>query len=258
MIRRFFIVIYLLSISNIIFAIETGFYIAPRFMFGIQNSGTVPAKDIIIENIGGLPSLPDIPNLPEIPVPTQLDGVDIDFGIVSNFLDNTTNVNNIYYGGGFAFGYNFYAYKNNIPVRLELEYIYQEGASMNKYAEGIKTMNIHTFMIGGYYDFNFLKIEDESANTNVYKDGKRDVMSVYLGVVLGGGFNQYISYTVQEILGFISVSHYENKFNFYYGPSVGIAFNATTFLTFDIGYRFILDLNTKFLHNILLGFRLNF
>ena len=171
------------------------------------------------------------------------------------------NVNNLFIGAGASIGYNFYAINLLSPVRAEFEYLYRNGLNRNTYSDSeVKEMNAHTFLFGFYYDFYFFKINyNPLVESKVYRNGKRYLMSVYLGILIGADLEQYvIGDTFVEKIGMISIANYYNKSKFNIGFGLGFALNITTFVTIDFGYRFLLDSQTKMKHDFIAAMRLNF
>lgn len=302
--NRFILAIFIYFLFNYTaFSVNIGFYISPKFIFTIQDSGKVMADTILIPGVnsgldgilddvlGGIEDLlppgvtlppgftlpinttyssiyssmalnntststssssRQVNNIPEVSIP----GVgNID---ANKLFDNTTNVNNYFYGGGIAFGYNFLALSRKTPIRLELEYIFRSDARLNKYSTGIKSLGIHTFLFGSYYDVNFLKVKYNDEPMGIYEDGMRDLLTFYVGILLGARLNQYTLQTTEEMLGTITVSRYYDKFEFVYGFGLGFAVNITASLTLDIGYRLFLDIDSNLMHDIVSALRINF
>ena len=214
-VKKLFLICFMFfCFNNVASAIETGLYIAPKFIF----SGS-PLK-------------------------------------ISD-----TNVNNLYIGAGASIGYNFYAMNLLSPVRVEFEYLYRNGLNRNTYSDtNVRNMNMHTFLFGFYYDFYFFKINyNPLVESKVYRNGKRYLMSVYLGILIGADLEQYvIGDTFVEKIGMISIANYYNKSKFNIGFGLGFALNITTFVTIDFGYRFLLDSQTKMKHDFIAAMRLNF
>ena len=67
---------------------------------------------------------------------------------------NTKNTLNMYVGGGLAIGYNFDIFHKYSTVRVEFEYLYRNSLPGNIYLNSSE-MQAHSFLFGGYYDFNF-------------------------------------------------------------------------------------------------------
>ena len=86
----------------------------------------------------------------------------------------------------------------------------------------------------------------------------RDLLTFYVGILLGARLNQYTLQTTEEMLGTITVSRYYDKFEFIYGFGLGFAVNITASLTLDIGYRLFLDIDSNLMHDIVSALRINF
>lgn len=170
------------------------------------------------------------------------------------------NVNNLYVGAGASIGYNFYAINLYSPVRVEFEYLYRSGLERNIHSDAtVKDMNMHTFLFGAYYDFYFCKVNyNPLVESKVYRNGKRYLMSVYLGILIGAAMEQYITETVVEKIGMVSIANYYNKSQFNIGFGLGFALNITTFVTVDVGYRFLIDTEVKMKNDFIAAMRLNF
>ena len=170
------------------------------------------------------------------------------------------NVNNLFVGAGASIGYNFYAIHEQAPVRLEFEYLYRNGLERNIYADAdIREMNMHTFLFGAYYDFYFLKVNyNPMEESKIYKNGKRYLMSVCFGILMGADMEQYIVKSIVEKIGWIGVENYYNKSKFNIGFGLGYGINITTFIAIDISYRFLVDTETKIKNDLIAALRLNF
>lgn len=220
MIKRLILICFIyFCLINTAFAIETGLYLSPKFLFSISPS---------------------------------------------NIKTDNKTVNNLYIGAGASIGYNFYAINLYSPVRIEFEYLYRGGLNRNIYSDSASTNDIismhnHTFLLGAYYDFNFFRVNyNPVAESRVYRNGKRYLMNIYLGLLLGAGLEQYITQTITERIGMINIANYYNKTKFIYGFAFGFAVNITTLIAVDIGYRFLLDTEIKMKHDIIAALRLNF
>ena len=120
-------------------------------------------------------------------------------------------------------------------------------------------MNAHTFLFGAYYDFNFFEVDYNSLEeSKIYRDGKRHLMTVYLGILFGADLEQYILNTIVEKIGMVSIANYYNKSKFNFGLGLGFAVNITTLITADIGYRILLDTDINTKHDIIMALRFNF
>lgn len=179
---------------------------------------------------------------------------------ISSLNVSNRNVNNLFIGAGASIGYNFYTIHQQAPVRVEFEYLYRDGLNRNLYSDSdVSSMNMHTFLFGAYYDFNFFRVDYNSLEeSRVYRDGKRYLMNVYLGILFGADLEQYIVNTIVEKIGMVSIANYYNKSKFNFGLGLGFAVNITTLITADIGYRILLDTDIKLKHDIIMALRFNF
>ena len=179
---------------------------------------------------------------------------------VSSLNVSNRNVNNLFIGAGASIGYNFNVLHQQAPVRLEFEYLYRDGLNRNLYSDSeVSSMNAHTFLFGAYYDFNFFRVDYNSLEeSKIYRDGKRHLMSVYLGILFGADLEQYILNTIVEKIGMVSIANYYNKSKFNFGLGLGFAVNITTLITADISYRFIIDTEVKMKNDIIMALRFNF
>lgn len=170
------------------------------------------------------------------------------------------NANNLFIGAGASIGYNFYAINLLSPVRAEFEYLYRNGLNRNTYSDtNVKEMNTHTFLFGAYYDFYFLKVNyNPIEESKVYRNGKRYLMSVCFGILMGADLEHYTIKTIVEKTGGVVIENYYTKSKFNIGFGLGYGINITTFITIDIGYRFLVDTETKIKNDLTVALRLNF
>ncbi|MEI0488972.1 tia invasion determinant [Brachyspira pulli] len=173
---------------------------------------------------------------------------------------NTKNTLNMYAGGGLAVGYNFDIFHKYSTVRVEFEYLYRNALPGNAYTGDIKTVQSHTFLVGAYYDFNFLYVNYDNPDSvrSELNGGKRPIMSVYAGFILGGELNRYITCMNYEYLGLFKTSKYYNKTQFVYGFGGGLAFHITEIVSVDLGYRLLLNTSSQLSHDVAASVRLNF
>ncbi|MEI0517116.1 outer membrane protein [Brachyspira murdochii] len=170
------------------------------------------------------------------------------------------NTQNMYAGGGISIGYNFDVLNKYSTLRIEFEYLYRNPAPNNAYLNNVQSMQVHTFLAAAYYDINFLYINYDNKDSvrSIMHKGKRPVMSVYLGFLLGGALNTCIIKTSYEYNGIFKNSTYYNNFQFIYGVGGGLAFHITPVVSIDLGYRLILNLENKFGHDAAVSVRFNF
>lgn len=180
------------------------------------------------------------------------------FSASSLKVDNK-NVNNLFIGAGASIGYNFYAFNLSSPIRLEFEYLFRGGLNRNIYSAGVDSMKSHSFLFGAYYDINFLKVDyNPVVESKVYRNGKRYLMNFYLGILLGAGLEKYITYTITERIGMITIANYYNQTKLIYGLGLGFGINITTLITLDFGYRLLFDSKAEIKNDIIIALRLNF
>ena len=174
--------------------------------------------------------------------------------------DKEKNTMNMYIGGGISIGYNFDVLSKYSTLRIEFEYLYRNPTPNNAYLNNIQSMQMHTFLAAAYYDINFIYInyDNKDSKRSVLNNGKRPVMSIYLGFLVGGALNTCIMNTIYEYNGLFKYSSYYNELQFLYGAGGGLAFHLTPVLSLDLGYRIILNLESKFTHDAAVSVRFNF
>ncbi|WP_295161436.1 outer membrane beta-barrel protein [uncultured Brachyspira sp.] len=170
------------------------------------------------------------------------------------------NKNNMYTGGGLSIGYNFDIFNKYSTLRTEFEYLYRNPLPENVYNNNIKYMQTHSFLFAFYYDFSFLyeQYNDNDSVRSKLNNGKRPIMSVYAGVLLGLNLNSYIKEVSFNYNGIFKESTYYNKTEFIYGFGFGFAFHITSLISLDLGYRILLNENVSYNHDIIASLRLNF
>lgn len=219
MIKKFFTsCLIIVSFSNILTAIDIGVYLAPKFLFEIEDSG------------------------------------------IKKQNSSKKNIQNLYVGGGIALGYNFDIFHKYSTVRVEFEYLYRNPIPENVYINKVQSMQSHSFLIGAYYDYYFwyTDYDNEYSARSKINNGKRPLMSVYAGILMGGALNTYILNTVYEYGGIFKTSTYYNKGQFLYGFGIGLGFHITPLLSLDLGYRLLLSEKTQYNNDITASLRFNF
>ena len=219
MIRKFlFSCLFIVSLTNMLMALDIGAYLAPKLLFEIEDSGIRK------------------PN------------------------SDKKNIQNLYVGGGIAAGYNFDIFHKYSTVRIEFEYLYRNPMPENVYITGVKTMQSHSFLLGAYYDYNFWYTDynDPDSVRSKINNGKRPLMSVYAGILIGGAINTYTINTIYEYGGMFKTSSYYNKGQFLYGFGSGLAFHITPLISLDLGYRLLFTEETQSNHDIIASLRFNF
>lgn len=174
--------------------------------------------------------------------------------------NNKGNTQNLYAGGGIAFGYNFDIFHKYSTVRLEFEYLYRNPMPANVYIDTVRTMQSHSFLIGAYYDFNFWYINYNNNNSirNEINRGKRQLMSIYAGFLMGIGINTFITKTAFEYNGLFVNNEYYNMIDFLYGPGIGLVFHITPLISLDFSYRILFNIKLQSNHDIAAAVRFNF
>ncbi len=180
-----------------------------------------------------------------------------DSGIKKEY--STKNVQNLYAGGGLSIGYNFDVLHKYSTVRVEFEYLYRNSLPGNIYLNSSE-MQAHSFLFGGYYDFNFLYVNYDNPDSvrSAFHNKKRHLMSAYVGFLMGMELDTYIINNSFEHNGFVKTSNYFNKLQFIYGFGIGIAFHITPLFSLDLGYRIILNTKSQSNHDIIASIRFNF
>lgn len=216
--RCFFIISLIIAVSfNTLFSFDNGLYLAPKFIFNMDDT--------------------------------------------RKKNDKNENIINKYIGGGLAFGYDFYKSPLLVPVRLDLEYVYREGMAGNYYTDSsLVRINTHTLLASVYYSFHIFYIDKNNLSTLTADDiyTMRPVTSFYLGLLLGGKFNDHVSDRWYEDGGNISVTKIETKPTFAIGLGTGFDFQLSSYLNLDIGYRLLYGLDNVLSHEIAVAFRVKF
>ncbi|CRF31749.1 tia invasion determinant [Brachyspira suanatina] len=219
LIRKFLLISILSScFANMLMSMDIGAYLSPKFLFEIEDSG------------------------------------------IRKQNDNKKNTQNLYVGGGIAIGYNFNIFHKYSTVRLEFEYLYRNPMLGNVYIPKVKTMYSHSFLFGAYYDFYFWYINydnPDSIRTRI-NNGKRPLMAVYAGFLIGAGLNTYITSNTFEQNGIFQYSYYYNTVQFLYGLGGGLAFHITPLISLDLSYRVTFTTELQSNHDIVTSLRFNF
>lgn len=216
--KLLFSCLFIVSLTNMLTAMDIGAYLSPKLLFEIEDSGIRK----------------------------------------SNSAEKNTQ--NLYVGGGIAVGYNFDTFHKYSTVRLEFEYLYRNPMPGNVYITGVKTMYSHSFLLGAYYDYYFWYTDYDNPNSlrSKINNGKRPLMSVYAGILIGGAVNTCIINTAHEYGGIFKTSIYHNKGQFLYGFGIGLGFHITPLLSLDLGYRILLTEETQSNHDLIASLRFNF
>ena len=219
MIRKFLLgCFFIVSLTNMLMALDIGAYLSPKFLVEIEDSGI---------------RKPD---------------------------NDKKNIQNLYVGGGIALGYNFDIFHKYSTVRLEFEYLFRSPMPENAYITSVQTIQSHSFLFGAYYDYYFWYVDydDPDSIRSKINNGKRPLMSVYAGILIGGAINTYTVSESYEYGGIFKTSTYYNKGQFLYGFGLGLGFHITPLLSADIGYRLLFTEETQSNHDIIASLRFNF
>ena len=162
--------------------------------------------------------------------------------------------------GFHVLGYNFDIFHKYSTVRLEFEYLFRSPMPENAYITSVQTMQSHSFLFGAYYDYYFWYVDydDPDSIRSKINNGKRPLMSVYAGILIGGAINTYTVSESYEYGGIFKTSTYYNKGQFLYGFGLGLGFHITPLLSADIGYRLLFTEETQSNHDIIASLRFNF
>ncbi|WP_300370357.1 tia invasion determinant [Brachyspira sp.] len=151
---------------------------------------------------------------------------------------------NNYVGGGFAVGYDLFRKTRLIPLRFDIEYMFQ--GVINK-----KETWMQSIMGSIYYDINifFLKNSELDTVTSRVLYSRTPLMNIYIGLSFGNRLYQI-------------VHHYDNlgkalitRSSFAFGINAGLTYNVLDWLAIDLGYRYILGFGFFDAHEVLLGAR---
>ena len=219
MIRKFLLgCFFIVSLTNMLMALDIGAYLSPKFLVEIEDSGI---------------RKPD---------------------------NDKKNIQNLYVGGGIALGYNFDIFHKYSTVRVEFEYLFRSPMPENAYITSVQTMQSHSFLFGAYYDYYFWYVDYDNPDSirSKINNGKRPLMSVYVGILIGGAINTYTVSESYEYGGIFKTSTYYNKGQFLYGFGLGLGFHITPLLSADIGYRLLFTEETQSNHDIIASLRFNF
>ena len=163
-----------------------------------------------------------------------------------------------YLGFSLALGYGITTENTVSPVRLEFEYSIGKAVGMKK------NFLTHTLLGTIYYDINFFFTNEEVNNQTKEEILKNQypLFSIYLGFSIGTKINTLLKNRIeQEGIG-INIKP-DNKLNIsrsaiVFGFSLGFSYNIKNWLAADIGYRFVVDVASKWYHEVLLGLRFTF
>ncbi|MEI0595271.1 outer membrane protein [Brachyspira pilosicoli] len=178
--------------------------------------------------------------------------------ISPKFIYSIKGNNNMFVGAGASIGYNFNILSKYSPIRVEFEYLYKNGLEVNNYPNNIDNINIHSMLFNAYYDINLIYINYDGEENNIYRNGKRHIMTISLGFSLGGNIDYNLSSSLNEKFGLVKNYSYNDNFAFMYGPNISFGFHLNPTITLELGYRLLLDTAINLNHDVLLSMRLNF
>lgn len=148
-----------------------------------------------------------------------------------------------YLGGGFSLGLSIPTMNQSSPVRFEFEY-------MNRVlVDTIDKFNIHTFLGSVYFDINLFLIRDP-LTPKMYREtllNKYPPFSIFFGISIG---NKMYDSLIDK-----RENYRLSKNILVFGFSGGFAFNVIKFMSIDIGYRYLIDIEAKGYHEIIFGLR---
>ncbi|OEJ14418.1 invasin [Brachyspira hampsonii] len=155
-----------------------------------------------------------------------------------------------YLGGGFSLGYSIPSINKSSPVRFEFEYLGRRIISMSD------DISLHTLLGSVYFDINFFLIKEKLTDES-YKQtllDKYPPFTIYLGLSIGGKIKDCeCSQNTDNTANNIKMRSAESTLVF--GINGGFAFNVLTYMSIDLGYRYLIDTKANGYHEVLLGLR---
>ena len=152
-----------------------------------------------------------------------------------------------YFGGGFSLGYSIPTINKSSPIRFEFEYLGRKIISMSD------DVTLHTLLGSLYFDINFFLIK-EKLTPESYKQtllDKYPPFTIYFGVSIGGRIKDCLCAASEE-----SETKLRNSAStLVFGLGGGFAFNLRSYISLDLGYRYLIDTRADSYHEILLGLR---
>ena len=134
--------------------------------------------------------------------------------ISPKFIYSIKGNNNMFVGAGGSIGYNFNILSKYSPIRAEFEYLYKNGLEVNSYPNNVENINMHSLLFNVYYDINLIYINYNGEENNIYRNGKRHIMTISLGFSVGENIDYSISSAVNEKFGLVKNYSYNDNFNF--------------------------------------------
>ena len=153
---------------------------------------------------------------------------------------------NNYLGLGFAVGYDLFRKTRLIPLRIDLEYMFQ-----GMVAGKDKGYFMQDIMASIYYDINvfFLKNSELDTVTSKALYQRTPLMNIYIGLSIGNRLFQ-TRYNYDGIGNALIT-----KSSFVFGVNAGLVYNIFDWLAIDLGYRYIIGFGFTDAHEVLLGAR---
>lgn len=153
---------------------------------------------------------------------------------------------NNYIGGGFAVGYDLFRKTRLVPLRFDIEYMFQGVINKNE-------TWMQSIMASIYYDINIFFVKNRELDTVTTRGIYSRVpnMSIYVGLSFGNRLYQmYHTYDDAKI-GHALIT----RSSFAFGINAGLAYNILDWLAVDLGYRYLLGFGFNNAHEVLLGAR---
>ncbi|MBW5409827.1 tia invasion determinant [Brachyspira hampsonii] len=151
---------------------------------------------------------------------------------------------NNYVGGGFAVGYDLFRKTRLVPLRLDIEYMFQG-------VIGKKDTWMQSIMASIYYDINifFVKNNELDNLTTRALYSRIPNMSIYFGLSFGNRL--YQMHYVYDDIGKAIIT----RSSFAFGINAGLVYNILDWFALDLGYRYLLGFGFNDAHEVLLGAR---
>ena len=153
---------------------------------------------------------------------------------------------NNYLGLGFAVGYDLFRKTRLIPLRIDLEYMFQ-----GMVAGKDKGYFMQDIMASIYYDINvfFLKNSELDTVTSKVLYQRTPLMNIYIGLSIGNRLFQ-TRYNYTDI-GYALIT----RSSFVFGINAGLVYNIFDWFAVDLGYRYIIGFGFNNAHEVLIGTR---
>ena len=153
---------------------------------------------------------------------------------------------NNYLGLGFAVGYDLFRKTRLIPLRIDLEYMFQ-----GMVAGKDKGYFMQDIMASIYYDINvfFLKNSELDTVTSKVLYQRTPLMNIYIGLSIGNRLFQ-TRYNYSDIRDALIT-----RSSFVFGINAGLVYNIFDWFAVDLGYRYIIGFGFNNAHEVLIGTR---